>query len=62
MKILLVYFSATGNTARIAHVIGEKFTELGGIVDKSDITPRAVRTAGTILEAFDAIVFGAPIL
>ena len=38
MKVLVVYFSATGNTAKMAKVIKESFIELGVEVDEYDIT------------------------
>ena len=30
MNVIIVYFSATGNTAKIAKVIEERFAEVGG--------------------------------
>jgi flavorubredoxin len=39
MKVLILYFSATGNTAKIAKVIEEKFKEGGVKVTMSDILP-----------------------
>lgn len=61
MRILISYFSATGNTAGIAHLIKKKFTLLGASVDEIDITPYSARTAGMDLEPYDAVVFGFPV-
>lgn len=38
MNILIAYFSATGNTRKIAKVIGETISRLGCHVAMSDIT------------------------
>jgi len=61
MKVLILYFSATGNTAKIAKVIEEKFTEMGAQVTTSDITSYADRQQKIDLEPYQAVVFGAPI-
>ena len=61
MKILLVYFSATDNTARMAERIGQGFAELGAEVEKRDITSHADRQEGMDLKPYDAVVFGFPI-
>ncbi len=61
MKIRMVYFSATGNTERIARVLQDRFTELGAEVVCSDITPPASRTEPIELPGYDAFVIGAPI-
>lgn len=61
MKVLIAYFSATGNTGRIAKVIGERFTELGVDVSMSDITSSTSRQEKMDLEPYQAVVFGAPI-
>ena len=61
MKVLIFYFSATGNTATIAKVIGNEFTEMGVDVTLSDITPHASRKGGIDLEPYQAVFFGAPI-
>jgi flavodoxin len=39
LNVLIVYFSATGNTAKIAKVMEEKFKEGGVKVTMSDILP-----------------------
>lgn len=61
MKVLILYFSATGNTAKITKVIEEKFTEMGAEVTTSDITSYADRQQKTDLKPYQAVVFGAPI-
>ncbi|MDV2480709.1 4Fe-4S ferredoxin [Methanoculleus sp. Wushi-C6] len=61
MKILILYFSATGNTAGIAHELRTRFTELGVTADEVDITPPAVRRDGVAIEPYDAVVFGFPV-
>ncbi|UCD33480.1 MAG: hypothetical protein JSV38_06335, partial [Desulfobacterales bacterium] len=60
MKVLILYFSATENTAKIAKVIEEKFKEEGIGVTMSDITPLAERQTRIDLEPYQAVVFGAP--
>jgi len=61
MKVLILYFSATGNTAKIAKVIGEKFEEEGVQVTLSDITPFIERQRKIDFEPYQAVVFGAPV-
>ena len=61
MRILIAFFSATGNTAKIAEVIGKCFEGLGADVEELDITPHGSREGGYDLESYDAVVFGAPI-
>ena len=61
MKVLIVYFSATGNTAKMAGVIKEKFEELGAEVDVRDVTSQAKRPATIDMTPYQAAVFGAPI-
>lgn len=61
MKILILYFSATRNTAGIAHELKTGFTELGATVDEVDITPPSARKPGVDFEPYDAIVFGFPV-
>ena len=61
MKVLILYFSATGNTAKIAKVIEKEFTEVGGEVIMSDITSYADRQRKIDLEPYHAVVFGAPV-
>jgi len=61
MKVLILYFSATGNTGKLAEVIKERFTELGTEVTARDITSYADRQKSIDPEPYDAVVFGAPI-
>ena len=61
MRILLCYFSATGNTAAMAQPIRRQLTELGAEVDELDITPPANRTDPPDLTSYQALIVGAPI-
>ena len=61
MKILVCYFSATGNTAGIADTIAKSLAELGATVEKRDITALKDREAPLDMAEYDAAVFGAPI-
>jgi len=61
MKIRMVFFSATGNTQKVTHVIRERFTELGAEVACTDITPPESRSEAVTMDGFDAFVIGAPI-
>ncbi len=61
MNILIVFFSATGNTAKMATVIEERFTELGAEVTMSNVTSYNHRQEKTDLTSYDAVVFGLPV-
>jgi len=61
MKVLLCYFSATGNTAKVAGVIGDELSRLGVEVEEKDITPRSDRSKEIDLEPYQAFLIGAPI-
>ena len=61
MKVMILYFSATGNTKKIAKVIGDTYIQMGCEVTLSDITPYADRQKNIDLKRYDAVVFGAPI-
>ncbi len=61
MKILFAYFSATGNTQKIAGAMTTRLTELGAQVQKLDITPPEARKPGINLSPYHAAVFGSPI-
>jgi ferredoxin len=61
MKILLIYFSATGNTANMVKVAKERFMELGVEVDEHDITSYSARQAEIDLRQYQAMVLGVPI-
>jgi menaquinone-dependent protoporphyrinogen IX oxidase/ferredoxin len=61
MSVLLAYFSATGNTKKIANVINKKLQDLDVLVTKMDITSFSNRKEGISLDQYDAVVFGFPI-
>jgi ferredoxin len=61
MKLLILYFSATGITRNIANVIGDTFKKMGGEVTMSDITSSTNRQRIIDLKPYHAVVFGAPI-
>jgi ferredoxin/menaquinone-dependent protoporphyrinogen IX oxidase len=61
MKIGLIYFSATGNTGRVAKVIKDSFEKLGMEVDGHDITPLSNRQKIIEIGSYHAIVFGCPV-
>jgi ferredoxin len=61
MRVLLCYFSATGNTEKIAKAIGAEFRQLGMEVEEKDVTPFSARSVRIDLEPYEAFVFGAPI-
>lgn len=61
MKLLLCYFSATGNTSKVAGVIAEEFGRLGVEVEEKDVTPLSERLKKIDLEPYRAFLIGAPI-
>ena len=61
MRILICYFSATGNTENIGRIIGETLSGLGANVEMKDVTLPSSRTAPVDMAEYDAAVFGAPI-
>ena len=61
MKTALIFFSATENTARIAHVIKHRFERSGVEVDEIDITAWADRQGVTDLSPYHAVIFGFPV-
>lgn len=61
MKIMLIYFSATGNTKKIAGVIKERCEELGAEIDIWDITPLETRQKNIDISPYDALIFGFPV-
>lgn len=61
MKILLCWFSATGNTAAIAEAIEGRLSELGAEVNSVDITLSSTREDPIDLTPYQAAIFGAPI-
>ena len=61
MNILMICFSATGNTARVGTVIREHLVRLGASVDVLDITPFSSRQEWPDLNRYPAVLVGAPI-
>ncbi len=61
MKVAIPYFSATGNTEKMARAIGQRLQELGARVDYQDITALADRQQPLDMDQYDAAVFGSPI-
>lgn len=61
MHILLVFFSATGNTKKISNVVKERLIELNIKVTIIDITSSINREKKLYLDNYDAIFFGFPI-
>jgi len=59
MHVLIAYFSATGNTEKMAKVIEERFVELGAEVTMSNVTSYKDRQEETDLTS--AVVFGVPV-
>jgi len=61
MKILLAYFSATGNTAAVADVIAHALTDLGAEVTRHEVTSLKDRQQTIDLDSYEAFVLGAPV-
>ncbi len=61
MRVLLAYFSATGNTAKMAEVIKERFEELGAEIEELDITVPSKRRKPVDIAPYDAFLFGIPV-
>lgn len=61
LKILIVIFSATGNTAKIGEIIQDELTQLGAHIEKKDITPYENRKDPLDLTPYHAVIFGFPI-
>jgi len=61
MNVLILYFSATGNTAKMAKVIEERFAELGCKVTMADVTSYDSRQEKIDLVPHEAVVCGAPV-
>ena len=61
MKILMVYFSATGNTTKIGKVIKKRLQALGAVVDEKDITALSDRNKTVEPGLYHAVVFGQPV-
>lgn len=56
MHILIIYFSNTGNTKRVAELVGEKLHPFGEIIIKNALTASPVN-----VEWADLIIIGSPI-
>ena len=61
LKIALIYFSATGNTKKIADTIENYLTGQDVSVTKIDITSHESRKEPISLSKYDAVIFGFPI-
>jgi flavodoxin/NAD-dependent dihydropyrimidine dehydrogenase PreA subunit len=61
IKILIIIFSATGNTAKIAEVIQQELKQLGADIEEKDITSYDDRNDPLDLTPYHAVVFGFPI-
>ncbi len=63
MKIALIYFSCTNNTAEIATEIAIQFKQLNAEVDEYDITNYTHRQNKNLIDipSYDAFIFGFPV-
>jgi flavodoxin/Fe-S-cluster-containing hydrogenase component 2 len=61
MKILIAFFSATGNTKKIAKVVNKKIGELNISTTLLDITSSNSRKDNILINDYDAVIFGFPI-
>jgi len=62
MNIAIIYFSATGNTAKIANIISETLKEHDDVnVEDFDITTYSSRNNEINFDQFDAFFFGFPV-
>jgi len=61
MKIGLIYFSPTENTAKVAAVVKKKLIELNNDVREFNITNYSERQKSLDLEQFEAFIFGFPV-
>ncbi|SHI83873.1 Flavodoxin domain-containing protein [Desulfatibacillum alkenivorans DSM 16219] len=61
MKIAVLYFSATGNTKKMADVIEQSLAGLGAQVEKIDVTVPSARRESMDFSGWDGVIFGAPI-
>ncbi len=61
MKIAIVYFSATGNTQKMAEIIRAEFRARGVEADKYPVIREADRGIAAVLSGYEALVFGFPI-
>jgi len=61
MKLLMVYFSPTGNTRHVTHAVADRCAQLGSNITLWDITSPSQRRENVDPAAFDAFVFGFPV-
>lgn len=61
IKVMMAFFSATGNTKKIANVIRKKLYELNVSVSIFDITSYSSRKEEISISEYDAVIFGFPI-
>ena len=61
VKILIVIFSATGNTAKMGEVIQDELAQLGAQPEKKDITLYEDRKDPLDLTPYHAVIFGFPV-
>jgi ferredoxin/menaquinone-dependent protoporphyrinogen IX oxidase len=61
MKIVMAYFSATQNTAKIGEVIRNRITELGAEIDTLDVTTPPGRETVFDMASYQGAIFGSPI-
>lgn len=60
-KVMLFYFSATGNTKKVANTIKNTLNENNVSVGQLDITSHENRQRRISLREYDAVIFGFPI-
>jgi menaquinone-dependent protoporphyrinogen IX oxidase len=61
VKILIVIFSATGNTAKMAEIIKEELKQLGADIERKDIRSYDDRIDPLDLPPYHAVIFGSSI-
>ena len=61
LKVLLTYFSATGNTKKVVKTVEEKLIERNVAVTMLDITSHQSRHQQISLSEYDGVMFGFPI-
>ena len=61
MNIAIVYFSATGNTRKMAEILSSEFVALGAEVDLYNVTCESERKINNKLAGYDALLFGFPV-
>lgn len=60
-KIMMAFFSATGNTKKLANVIKKELHNLNASVTTFDITSYSSRKENISISEYDAVIFGFPI-